>query len=194
MAYNASRVKVGPGTLYAAPLGSTEPSSVTAAWPVAWVELGYTDKGTDFDLTPTVTDIDVEEEYWPVAVSITAYKGMVTFALAEQTAQNFSLVLNSGLTPSAEEQGTNGDGSIWVEMPAIGLETQIMLGWDALPKGGLVGDPFARYIFRQCLQSGALKQTHQKGNNKVLYTASFSLIKPATTNPFRAIFPPALAS
>jgi hypothetical protein len=192
--FNSSRVKVGVGTLYAAPLASTEPTSVTAAWPSAWQALGYTDVGSTFDITPDVVDVMVEEEYWPVASNVQGYKGTVKFNLAEVTASNLVIALNGGLTPSAAVQGTNTDGSIWVEPPDVGLEVKIMLGWDALPKGGVAGDAFGRYIFRQCLQSGAVSETHRKGNNKLMYACSFMLLKPPTQEPFRAILPAILAS
>ena len=129
----------------------------------------------------------VEEEYWPVASNVNSYKGSVKFNLAEVTASNLALALNGGLTPSASVQGTNADGSVWVEPPDIGQEVQIIIGWDALPKGGLVGDAFGRYIFRKCLQSGAMTETHRKGNNKLMYACSFMLQKPPTQEPFRAM-------
>ena len=95
MAFNGSRVVVGAGTLYAAPLGTTEPTSVTGAW-TGWTSLGYTDTGSTFDITPKVSPVEVEEEYWPIRQAITSYEGSITFALAEATAQNLLLSLNAG--------------------------------------------------------------------------------------------------
>ena len=43
--FNSSRVKVGVGTLYVAALASSEPITVTAAWPSTWRPIGYTDTG-----------------------------------------------------------------------------------------------------------------------------------------------------
>ena len=193
--FDGSRVKVGPGTLYAAPLGTTEPVSVTAAWPSAWKPLGYTDTGSDFSLNPSTAQVQVEEEYWPVREVITGYAGSLTFALAEVTAQNLVVVLNGGIAAvSSAVQGTNPDGSVWVEPPDIGQEVRIMLGWDALPKAGVTGDPFGRLIARQCLQTGTVKVTRRKGNNKATYAATFTLEKPANVQPFRFITPASLAA
>lgn len=193
--YDGSRIKVGAGTLYVAPLGTTEPTSVTGAWPSAWKALGYTDAGSDFTVTPQTAEITVEEEYWAIRTVITGYSAVTTFALAEQTAQNLVVSLNGGIANvSAAVQGTNPDGSIWVEMPDVGTEVRVMLGWDAFPKAGIVGDAFGRLLMRQCLQGGAMKVVRRKGNNKATYACSFHLEKPATTMPFRFIFPATLAA
>lgn len=197
MVYNGNNVKVGPGTLYAAPLGTAEPVSVTGAWPANWVELGYTDQGSEFSLKPTVNPLEVEEEYWPIRNVITMYEGSLTFALAESTRQNVAAALNAGVGSSlvAATQGVNPDGSIWQEMPAIGSETRIMLGWDALTQAGVTGtDPFGRLIARQCLQTGEIKRSARKGANKSVWACTFSLEKPAGVQPFRFIMPAALAS
>jgi len=193
--YDGSRVKVGPGTLYAAPLSTTEPTAVTGAWPAGWQSLGYTDQGSVFSLTPTVQPVEVEEEYWPVKNVITGYAGTLTFALAEQTAQNLIVALNGGLTPSTAVKGTNADGSVWVEPPNIGAEVRIMLGWDSLPEAAASGaDPFSRLIARQCFQTGTLQITRRKGNNKAIYPCTFSLEKPAGVQPVRFIYPASLAA
>lgn len=194
--FDGSRVKVGPGTLYVAPIGTTEPTAVTGTWPTGWVQLGYTDNGSTFGVAPTTAQVTVEEEYWPVKNVFTAYAGTLTFSMAEQTARNWALALNGGLTPSGTVQGTNPDGSVWVEPPAVGSEVRIMLGWDALNAQGAGGsDPFGRLVVRQAFQSGNLSVVRQKGNNKAVFACTFSVEKPsAGVQPFRHIFPAVLAS
>lgn len=218
MAFNSSRVVVGAGTLYAAPVGTTEPASITGTWGASWVALGYTDTGSTFDITPKVSPVEVEEEYWPVRQAITSYEGSLTFALAEATAQNLMLSLNAGfpigtLTAGGVSQAGNstqnagiypvtpgssqfngGDAStVWVTPPIAGTESRIMLGWDSLPEATTqpvpgpetFALPFQRLIARQCLQTGAMKMMHRKGNNKLTYSCTFSLEKPqqASGNP-----------
>src|SRR5215471_21291101 len=57
---DATTIDVGPGLLYIAPLGTAEPPDPTdASWPAAWIELGYTDDGSEFKVEPTVDDINV---------------------------------------------------------------------------------------------------------------------------------------
>lgn len=192
-----THVKIGPGTLYAAPLGTTEPVSVTGAWPTGWQQLGYTDQGSTFSFGAATAGVTVEEEYWPIDEVITGYTGDMTFALAETTRQNLALALNAGFGSStvAASQGTNPDGSVWQEPPAAGTEQRIMLGWDSLPLGATSGvDPYCRIIIRKTLQTGKISRMARKGNNKSMYACTFSIIKPAGLAPFRFINEPDDAS
>jgi len=202
-AFNTSNIKTGPGTIYAAPLGSTEPTSVTGAWPSGWVKLGYTDGGSSFTTTPTTGNIEVEEEYYPVEIVTTSKASGFAFSFAEATARNFLIAINAGVgTPgtgtdlAANTTGTNPDGSIWVEEPSLGAELRIMLGWDALNTDAGVGgsDPFERLILRKCYQTGTVTENHNKGTNKTVYAVAFNLEKPTGANPYRKIYPAALAS
>jgi hypothetical protein len=194
---NSNAVKIGPGTLYVAKLLTTEPSSISGAWPAGWTQLGYTDAGSQFDYAPTVEAVEVEEEIFPVRYVTTGATGTLTFALAEQTANNLLIALNAGVSSDrvAATTGTSPDitdGS-WVEPPALGLEKRIMLGWDALDYNQ-AGDAFGRLVARQCLQTGSLSIVRRKGNNKATYAAQFTLEKPTGKQPFRAFFPTSLAS
>jgi len=179
-AFDGSRVKVAPGTLYIAPLGTAEPSSISGAWPAGWSQLGYTDTGSQFDFTPQTDTITVEEEYFPVRYVTTGMTASLTFAMAEQTANNLLIALNAGTSADRAADTTGGspditDGS-WVEPPAINTEKRVMLGWDALNSAGSAGgaDAFARLVARQCFQTGTVSLLARKGNNKRLYTCTFA--------------------
>lgn len=197
MSFKGSNVQAFPGTLYAAPLGSTEPTSVTGAWPTGWATLGYTEAGTTFDQTPTVQMITPEEEFMPIRNVVTDMKVQMTFALEEATAQNLRLALNLGIGSAtyAPSTGTNPDGSLWTEMVDIGNEQRVMLGWDALPKGAATGaNPFMRLIVRQVYQDGNMKMMFAKGNKVLTYACQFSAEIPSTgLRPFRFIQPASLA-
>lgn len=195
--FNGNNVKVGPGTLYAAPLGTVEPTSITGAWPAGWVAIGYTDTGSVFSFTPTVQAVMVEEEYYPVRQAITEYQGDLTFAMAEQTRQNLALALNAGIGSSLDvaTQGTFSDGSLWQEPPTPGTEQRVMLGWDALPEAATTGsDPFGRLISRQMLQGGAVQRSARKGSNKSMWAVKFLMEKPPGVQPWRFIVPSTLAA
>lgn len=195
--FDTQNIKIGPGTLYAAPLGTTEPTSVTGAWAAGWTPLGFTDQGSSFAFGPAVSPVEVEELFWPVKQAITSYSGKMTFVLAETTRQNLALALNAGIgsTLDASSEGTNGDGSLWQEPPAQGSEVRVMLGWDSIPEAGTAStDPYNRIIIRQCIQTGMVTTTHRKGNNKTMYACEFALEFPYTgLQPFRFIFEPDLA-
>ena len=193
--YNPNNIKVGPGTLYAAPIGTAEPVSVTGAWPSGWQALGYTDQGSEFDSAIAAAALTVEEELWPIRMVTTGYSGKLIFMLAETTRQNLGVALNAGIGSSsiATAQGVNGDGSLWQEMPAAGSEVRVMLGWDAIPEEGTTAaDPFGRLIVRQALQTGTVKRLARKGNNKSTFACQFDFEKPAGVQPFRWLFEPNL--
>jgi hypothetical protein len=197
--YNPNNIKIGAGTLYVAPLLTTEPSAVTGAWPAGWTELGYTDQGSTFAFGPTTADVTVEEEFYPVDVVTVNYTGKMTFVLAEQTRQNLAIALNAGVPGSASfnsaSQGTNGDGSLWQEPPVAGTDVRVMIGWDSLPQGATSGnDPFTRIVVRKCLQIGQVTRIARKGNNKSMFACEFAIIKPSAVQPFRFTFEPNLAA
>lgn len=203
MSFNSGSVKLGAGTIYAANLGSLEPTSVTGAWPSAWVPLGYTDSGSQFSTAPQTDAVEVEELTIPIKNVTTGVTTTFTFSLAEATARNYLIALNAGIGTAgtgaglvANTTGTNTDGSIWVEPPALGNEVRVMIGWDAIPLGAASGtDPFGRLILRQCFQTGTVSESHQKGNNKLVYAFTWSLEQPNTgLQPFRKIYPASLAA
>ena len=189
MPFSPTNVKIGPGTLYAAPLGTTEPTAVTGVWPPNWVALGFTDQGSTFTFQPTLAAVMVEETFWPLKNVITHYAAKLTFTLAETTKQNLILALNGGIGSSVNATMTGTTPTaLWVEPPTPGKETRIMLGWDSLPQAASAGNAttaYSRLVCRQCIQSGALKTIHRKGANKVSYAATFELEKPVGKQPFR---------
>lgn len=200
-AFTPGHVKIGVGSLYAAPLGTTEPTGVTGAWPAGWTLLGYTTQGSTFTFTPTLAPVTVEEEFWPLKNVITKYAGKLTFVFAETTKRNLVLAFNGSLGASANAtmSGTGAGGSLWVEPPTPGKELRIMLGWDAQPEGATTGGTagttgWGRMICRQCIQGSAIKVVHRKGANKTSWSVSFELEKPAGKQPVRFWLAPTLAA
>jgi hypothetical protein len=201
MVYNPLRVPIGPGSLYAAPIGTTEPTSVTGAWPAGWVPLGYTEQGSVFESQTQAAAVEVEEEIFAIMQAITGKTGVFTFACAEYTQQNLVLALNGGIGTGVLSgiTGVGSDSSIWVEPPDPGTEQRSMIGWDYLPQdatapaiaGGLT---FGRIILRRAINTGNVQLTHRKGNNKTVIANTFTLEKPAGVRPFRFWLPPQLAS
>jgi hypothetical protein len=188
------KVKLGPGSLRVAVLDSQEPTSVSGAWPSAWQELGYTDAGSTFSYSITSEDVTVEEEIFPIDQVITGAAGSLTFALAEQTAENLLIALNAGLAAdrAANTTDTSGDNT-WVEPPTPREVKHIMVGWYALDAAGK-GDAFGRIVARKCLQVGDISISRRKGATKATYSCTFSFSKPDNAQPFRAFFPNNLAA
>lgn len=169
--FNAAAVRFGkPGILRIAPLGTTEPSASTDAWPAGWVSLGYTDDGSNFTYDISTDNVEVAEELDILARVTTGRDASVEVALAEITKKNLTIAFNGGIIA--------GDGLLWTfEPPDLGSETRIMLGWDANP---VVASNDLRIIFRQCFQGGSVGLENKKGAAKQTITSKFQLEKPVS--------------
>lgn len=184
--YNSSTVRVGPGTIYAAPLGTAEPTSATGTWGTGWVKLGYTTAGSTFTRSVTTATVDVEEEIYSLRTVTTAATGDLTFNLAEDTATNLLLALNAGIGTSllTTSYTTEADGSIKIEPPPPGNENRVMIGWDAVSSGGAPTDKGSRLIIRQAYQTGNLSKGNVKGNTISSLACTFTMEKPPSAQPF----------
>ncbi len=169
--FNAAAVRFGkPGKLFIAPLGTTEPTTVTAAWGAGWIPLGYTDEGSAFNYEVSTDNVEVAEELDVLARVTTGRDASVEFALAEITKRNLNIAFNGGIVL--------GDGLAWsFEPPDLGTETRVMIGWDSMP---VAANNDLRIIFRQCLQGGSIGLENRKGATKSTISANFQLEKPAT--------------
>ena len=164
-------ISIGAGTLYYAAIGTAEPATLTGAWVSGWVDLGYTEKGTTFTRGVTATDVDVAEEFYAVAKTITAYTGTVDFALSQLTAKNLQVCFNGGtVTTSAVD--------VYFDPPAAGTEAYAMLGWQSTSAD-------ERYIWRKVLQTGATATSRQKVLPQALLPVSFNIVKPTGLQPWR---------
>jgi hypothetical protein len=125
---NASKVRVGPGWLKIAPLATVEPVDLTAAWNVAWVDLGYTSEGSTFTFTPSFEAIEVAEELTPISYEKTSQEVQLAFEAAEMTAKNLQYAFNGGTI-------TTGTGIVTFEPPAVdAAAVRVMIGWESFDK------------------------------------------------------------
>lgn len=161
---DSAQVRVGPGWLYLAPLGSPEPSDLASAWDDDWVQIGYTDDGSSFVFDQTFEDVTVAEEYDPIDTLQTARQIAINFAAAELTAENLQTAFNGG-TISA------GGGLVTFEPPDAGDYTPVMLGWEAT-------DGLERWVFRRCVQVGSVEIPRRRAPQKAVIPMSFRANKP----------------
>ena len=179
-ASDASFVKLGPGKLYLAAVGTAEPTDLTTALNATWLAgyVGYTDEGHAFTRTPSYDNVEVAESLLPVAKVGTGTEMNVEFAFAEIIAKNLQKSLN-GATVTASGTGATAIDS--VEPLAEGVpETRTAILWEA-------DDASERWIFRKCLQTGALTINRRKGAAKATIAATFSLEPVTGFRPFKAI-------
>lgn len=172
-------IHYGPGKLYVAPEGSTEPTDLSTALNAAWVRAGYTDNGHVFTRTPSYENIEVAESLLPMAKVSTGIEETVEFAYAEILAGNLQTVLN-GATVTAS--GTGATAIDKIEPLAFGAtETRVALLWEA-------DDASERWVWRRCLQTGAMAINRQRGAAKATIPATFSLEPPLNgAKPWMAI-------
>lgn len=162
---DASVVDVGPGLLYIGKAGTTEPTDITdLQWPVAWVELGYTDAGSTYKVEPTVDDIDVAEERDAVATTVSKVKSTLSVALAQITAFNLSVAMGGGTI-------TTATGLVTFEPPDAGTEQEVKLGWRSAAKDEAM-------IWRRCKATGSLNLDRKPGNSKATIPVDFQVLVP----------------
>lgn len=157
-------VRIGPGILKIAPLGSTEPDDLATAWDAAFVDLGYTEEGSSFVFENTFEDVMVAEELEPVEILQTTRQITVNFAAAELTATNIQRAFNGGEVVTAL-------GVVTFEPPDAGDYTPVMIGWES-------DDGLERWVFRRCIQVGNVEIARRKAPAKAQVPMSFRCTKP----------------
>lgn len=165
-------VRVGPGKLKIAPIGTAIPTTLVATWDVAWVDLGYTDAGSTFVFDSTFEDVTVAEELDPIATLQTARRANVNFAAAELTAAHMQRAFNGGTV-------TTGTGIVTFTPPATGTYTPVMLAWEA-------SDVLERWVFKKCIQVGSVEIARRKAPDKATLPMSFRVVVPDDASPIFA--------
>ena len=170
MATNPNAIALGPGNLFAAPLGTAEPTDASTALSGTWRDLGSTHEGSTFRYQLNAEDIDVAEEIDPVRVVTVGRQIGMDFVLAEKTYQNLAFTLNSGANVAVP-----GDKSY--EPPDPGAEVRLMLVHQAVHQ--------ARWLLRQCLNTGNVEIANQKAPAKAGLPSSWRAEKPSGARPFK---------
>ena len=166
MGRDATQIRIGPGTLYVAPLASTVPTDLVTAWDAAWLALGYTDNGHEMDYTPNYNDINVEEELEPVLLVADKRDIHWKFTMKQINAKNLQLAENGGTI-------TTSGGVTKFVPPILGSEVYTMIGWQA-------ADSKERLVIRKALQIGSINTTRQKAPNASLIPADFRVLSPGS--------------
>jgi hypothetical protein len=171
---NPLALSIGPGKLkLASSLAALEPTDLSTPWDAAWLDLGYTDDGSEISIETKFEDIEVAEELDPVAILATSRVVMCSFALAEITATNLKRVFNGGTITAAT-------GCVYYDPVTLGQEQYAMLGWES-------DDGQERWIFRKVIQTGKVTVARKKAPDKATLPAEFRAVKPASLPAFRVI-------
>lgn len=179
MSGDPTKIRVGPGWLRIAPVGSTEPVDLLAAWDASFVLLGYTAEGHSFSSSQTFEPVEVAEEIDPIRHEPTGREMKVDFAMAEMTALNLSRAMNGGVVNTT---GVGVDQITTFEPPTPGEEVRVALGWES-------ADGQERWVWRKCLQTGDIEIARRKAPDKATIPASFMCeIVAGGLKPFVALF------
>jgi hypothetical protein len=177
---NPNNVTLGPGRLYYAPLGTTEPTSASAPLPSAWHVIGYTENGTSFDNAITSEDVEVAEELEPIANVQTKRTAAVVVEMAESLKSKLLLAVGGGAA-------TTDDGTAF-EFPDPDAIVGVMLVWDS-DLGDVPTATNRRWVFRKAMPSGTVTRQNRKAPQKRTISATFNCVKPDLTNKAIKIFP-----
>jgi len=159
-------VQVGPGRIYVAAIGTTEPASASAALPSAWRAVGYTEDGSEFQSETTSEPVEVAEELDPIRYENTRRLSNFVFSMAESTGKNLALALNQG------SDATTGGA---IEPTDAGSEVRVMIVWDSDETPGATN---SRLLIRQGYQSGQTTIAHRKAPAKKLIAVNFRAERP----------------
>ena len=149
-----------PGFLWAAPLGTAEPTATVTASklsdtiPVAWIPLGATTEGTTFTYSSSVEAITVAEFLDPIQYATTERSGSLSFSLADYTLSNLNRAMNGGVA-KLTATGTGGSELTSLEPVNPGSEVRAMFLWQST-------DDSLRILIRQGIQGGEMSSTFAK--------------------------------
>lgn len=168
---------IGAGVLLDAPIGTTEPTNTvvgsvfTDDWPAGWAVLGMTSDGHVFNYQPTFNPIEAAESADPIAIVSEGRASTIVFSLMSIIAAQWARAFNGG---SSTTTGATTTKLTTFEPPDLGQEVRRMLGWQST-------DGTERLVARQCIQTGQVSITRNKGaGNKAVIPCEFTLELPAT--------------
>lgn len=173
-----SNVKLGPGRIYYAALGTAEPTLGSAVLPSAWNSLGYTENGSEIAFNLTTEGIAVAEEIDDIDSVITARDINFIVEAAESTKKNLMLVAGGGAA-------TANNGTAF-QLPAPGAEVGVMMIHDSLDTPDILN---RRTLMRKVMPGGNISMAHRKAPNKTTLPATFRLVKPDASLEAVTFFP-----
>jgi hypothetical protein len=89
----------GNGSVFVAPVGSTEPTSISIALDAAFIDIGYvTEDGATFLDGKTIEDINVWQLFYAARKLITGKEASLAFVLAQWSETVIPLAFGGGIT------------------------------------------------------------------------------------------------
>jgi hypothetical protein len=162
---SSDNIKLGPGRIYFAAVGTTTPVSASAALPSAnWTPLGYTEAGSEFEVAITTEGIEVEEELDPVLYSPTKRETKFRFQAVETTVSRLALAVGTG--------AERADDAAVFKFPAPSAIVPVQLVWDSDETPTATN---SRIIFPKAYPTGTIRIARRKAPNKATIPMEFLL-------------------
>jgi len=165
-----SNVKLGPGRLWIAPLGTAEPASATAVLPSAWWPLGYTETGTELQFNRTTEAVMVAEEFDSIDEVNVSRDILLNVEIAERTKKRLILVHGGG--------ALGVDDATAFELPDPETNTGFMAVWDS-DKADVPTAFNRRRLLRLCKPTGSVTEAQARAPQKQTVKASFKVLQPS---------------
>lgn len=165
-----SNVKLGPGRLWIAPLGTAEPASATAVLPSAWWALGYTETGTELQFNRTTSAVMVAEEFDSIDEVNVSRDILLNVEIAERTKKRLLLVHGGG--------AAGVDDATAFELPDPETNTGFMAVWDS-DKADVPSASNRRRLLRLCKPTGSVTESQARAPQKQTVKASFKVLQPS---------------
>lgn len=172
-----------PGWLFIAPLATAAPANTVAgsvftdAWAAAWIPLGATEEGSEFNNSTTVEATRVAELFDPVRYSTTERTASIAFALANFTLTNYRRAMNGGIAALTATSGVGATALYTLNPPAAGSEVRCMIGWESL-------DSTLRLVGHQTFQGGEVTTGFRRAPDKGLIPCTFNFEVPSGGQPW----------
>lgn len=176
----ANIIATDPGYLFWAPLASTVPTNTvvgsvfTDAWPGAWIPLGITKAGHEFNWQTATGVVEAAEYLDPLKYVSTGRTGSIKFELMNLSATNLKRMNNGGTI--VVTGATTTTLSVYTP-PALGAEVRVMIGWESQ-------DFTERLVFNQVFQTGQITIGRKKGTDAASIPVEFNVEVPSGAVPF----------
>lgn len=172
-----------PGALFIAPLATAVPTNTvvggvfTDFWAAAWLPLGATTEGSEFNYSAEVEPIEVAEFFDPISYRTVSRSGTIAFNLANWTLANYRRALNGGIAALTPTSGTADTALYNLKPPRPGDEVRCMIGWESL-------DKTVRLVCYQTIQGGEISTAFKKAPEIAAIPCTFNLEVPLSGDPF----------
>lgn len=173
----------GPGTLYNAPFGTTEPadSAVNTAPPAtgaaAWTNVGFTSGGIQLVIDQTYAELDADQIVDSPGRRITKREITVGTQLAQPTLENLALVMNGGTVTTATGGFKTFDPATAISATQPTYTALILDGWT--PEGNGFN---RRFIGRRALSTDKITVDYKK-DTQTFFSVLWNLHYVTSTSP-----------